>query len=78
MGPMGHRITFLLQTLKNAKMIMAGVAVAASGALKEEFSQLTSLLAGAEDTRDIDCGVLEGAIKAIHEITKDIYNTSIF
>lgn len=55
-------------------LAMAGIAVAASGALKEQFSQLTSILADSEDTKGIDRRVLEETIKAIHEITKDIYN----
>ncbi len=57
--------------------VMAGMAVSASGALKEEFRQLVALLAGSEDTRDIDCRILEKSIKAIHKITKDIYNASM-
>ena len=58
-------------------LAMAGVAVAASGALQEEFSQLIALLATSEDTRDIDYRVLEEATKAMRDITKDIYNASV-
>lgn len=54
--------------------MMAGIAVSASGALKEQFRQLTAILADSEDTRDINCRGLEKSIEEIHEITKDIYN----
>lgn len=58
-------------------LAMIGIAISASGALKENFRQLTEFLDASEDTRDIDCSILKKAVQDIHEITKDIYNPVI-